>query len=171
MDSWLTYSDFKEKYPDSSLTEPQFTPMAIDAALFIENATRWCASIAAEPEQTELLALCQARLVALSEEVSASWDGVTSVSNHGYTESYASGMDMRSYLGTRQQQIVEQTLSAPVTRWMLYQGGVYRPADAEGRPTDAKTSRRRPDCHHHSHHPQGHCEQELHHSTVRCQLS
>ena len=86
MDSWLTYSDFKEKYPDSSLTEPQFTPMAIDAALFIENATRWCASIAAEPEQTELLALCQARLVALSEEVSASWDGVTSVSNHGYTE-------------------------------------------------------------------------------------
>ena len=53
MDSWLTYSDFKEKYPDSSLTEPQFTPMAIDAALFIENATRWCASIAAEPEQTE----------------------------------------------------------------------------------------------------------------------
>ena len=57
MDSWLTYSDFKEKYPDSSLTEPQFTPMAIDAALFIENATRWCASIAAEPEQTELLAL------------------------------------------------------------------------------------------------------------------
>ena len=38
MDSWLTYSDFKEKYPDSSLTEPQFTPLAIDAALFIENA-------------------------------------------------------------------------------------------------------------------------------------
>ena len=25
------------------------------------------------------------------------------------------------------QQIVEQTLSAPVTRWMLYQGGVYHP--------------------------------------------
>lgn len=98
-----------------------------DTELFIENATRWCASIAAEPEQTELLALCQARLVALSEEVSASWDGVTSVSNHGYTESYASGMDMQSYLGARQQQIVEQTLSAPVTRWMLYQGGVYHP--------------------------------------------
>ena len=65
--------------------------------------------------------------MALSEEVSASWDGVTSVSNHGYTESYASGMDMQSYLGARQQQIVEQTLSAPVTRWMLYQGGVYHP--------------------------------------------
>jgi len=170
MDSWLTYSDFKEKYPDSSLTEPQFTPMAIDAALFIENATRWCASIAAKPEQTELLALCQARLVALSEEVSASWDGVTSVSNHGYTESYASGMDMQYYLGTRQQQIVEQTLSAPVTR-CTRAACTTRPADAEGRPTDAKTSRRRPDCHHHSHHPQGHCARELHHSTVRCQLS
>lgn len=34
---------------------------------------------------------------------------------------------MQSYLGARQQQIVEQTLSAPVTRWMLYQGGVYHP--------------------------------------------
>ena len=40
MDSWLTYSDFKEKYPDSSLTEPQFTPMAIDAALFVPQLGR-----------------------------------------------------------------------------------------------------------------------------------
>lgn len=127
MDSWLTYSQFKEQYPGSSLTEAQFTPLAIDSAFFIENATRWCASIAAEPEQLELLAQCQARLVALSEEVNASWDGVTSVNNHGYTESYASGMDLQAYLGTRQQQIVTQTLSAPATRWMLYQGGVYHP--------------------------------------------
>lgn len=127
MDSWLTYPEYLAQHPGSALTEAEFTPRAVDAAFFIENATRWCASIAAEPEQTELLALCQARLVALSEEVSASWDGVTSVSNHGYTESYASGMDMQSYLGARQQQIVEQTLSAPVTRWMLYQGGMYHP--------------------------------------------
>lgn len=127
MNSWLTYSRFKELYPDSSLTEVQFTPRSVDTALFIENATRWCASLAKEPDQLELLAQCQARLVALSEEVSASWDGVTSVSNHGYTESYASGMDMQAYLGARQQQIVNQVLSAPATRWMLYQGGVYHP--------------------------------------------
>ena len=82
---------------------------------------------AKEPEQLALLAQCQARLVALSEEVSASWDGVTSVSNHGYTESYASGMDMQAYLGKRQSQIVHEVLSAPSTRWMLYQGGVYHP--------------------------------------------
>ena len=54
---------------------------------------------------------------------------MTSVSNHGYTESYASGMDMRSYLGTRQQQIVEQTLSARSLAWMLYQAAcTTRPA-------------------------------------------
>lgn len=127
MDSWLTYSDFKEKYPDSSLTEEIFTRMAVEAAFFIENATHWCASIAEEPEQLKLLSLCQARLVALCEEVSANWDGVTSVNNHGYTESYASGTDLQAYLGARQRQIVEQTLSAPATRWLLYPGGVYHP--------------------------------------------
>ena len=127
MDSWLTYSQFKEQHPGSSLTEAQFTPLAVDAAFFIENATRWCASLAEEPEQRELLAQCQARLVALSEEVGASWDGVTSVNNHGYTESYASGMDKQAYLGKQQSQIVNEVLSAPATRWMLYQGGVYHP--------------------------------------------
>lgn len=127
MDHWLTYSQFKEQYPGSGLTEDQFRPLALDAALFINSATRWCASLAAEPEQREILLQCQARLVALSEEVNASWDGITSVSNHGYTESYASGMDMQAYLGAQQQRIVDQTLSAPATRWMLYQGGAYRP--------------------------------------------
>lgn len=63
----------------------------------------------------------------LAEEVNASWDGVTSVNNHGYSESYASGMDLQAYLGQRQQQIVAQTLSAPATRWMIYAGGVYHP--------------------------------------------
>ena len=127
MDSWLTYSAYKAQYPGAALTETEFQTRAVDAALFIESATRWCASLAEEPEQRELLAQCQARLVALSEEVSASWDGVTSVNNHGYTESYASGMDMQAYLGKRQSQIVDEVLSAPVTRWMLYQGGVYHP--------------------------------------------
>ena len=113
MDSWLTYPEYLAQHPGSALTETEFTPRAVDAAFFIESAT--------------LLAQCQSRLVALSEEVSASWDGVTSVSNHGYTESYASGMDMQAYLGKRQSQIVNEVLSAPSTRRMLYQGGVYHP--------------------------------------------
>ena len=49
------------------------------------------------------------------------------MNNHGYSESYASGMDLQAYLGQRQQQIVAQTLSAPATRWMIYAGGVYHP--------------------------------------------
>ena len=72
MDGWLTYSDYKAKYPDTALTEAAFQSRAVDAAFFIENATRWCANIAEEPEQLDLLAQCQARLIALSEEVSAS---------------------------------------------------------------------------------------------------
>ena len=127
MDSWLTYSEYLAQYPGSALTEVEFTPRAVDAAFFIESATRWCASLAEEPEQLALLAQCQSRLVALSEEVSASWDGVTSVNNHGYTESYASGMDTQAYLGKRQSQIVNEVLSAPSTRWMLYQGSMYHP--------------------------------------------
>lgn len=127
MDSWLTYAQFKEQYPGSGLTEEQFTSRAVDAAFFIDNTTRWCASLAEGPEQLNLLAQCQARLVALSEEVNASWDGITSVSNHGYTESYASGMDLQSYLGKRQSQVVNEVLSAPATRWMLYRGGAYHP--------------------------------------------
>ena len=116
MDSWLTYPEYLAQHPGSALTEAEFTPRAVDAAFFIESATRWCASLAEELEQLALLAQCQSRLVALSEEVSASWDGVTSVSNHGYTESYASGMDMQAYLGKRQSQIVNEVLSAPSTR-------------------------------------------------------
>lgn len=127
MDGWLTYAGYIEQYPNTALTEAAFQPRAVDAAFFIENATRWCASIAEEPEQLALLAQCQARLIALSEEANASWDGITSVNNHGYSESYASGMDLQAYLGQRQQQIVDQVLSAPATRWMLYQGTSYRP--------------------------------------------
>ena len=81
MDSWLTYPEYLAQHPGSALTEAEFTPRAVDAAFFIENATRWRASLAKEPEQLALLAQCQSRLVALSEEVSASWDGVTSVLN------------------------------------------------------------------------------------------
>ena len=68
-----------------------------------------------------------AGLVYLASGLDTAWDGVTSVTNHGYTESYASGLDKQVYLGRQQQRIVTEVLSAPVTRWMLYQGGAYRP--------------------------------------------
>lgn len=127
MDSWLTFSDFNAIYPDSGLTEPQFTQLAADAVFSIMEATHWRANTAADEDSLAQLQACQARLVQLAEGMDTGWDGVTSVSNHGYTESYASGTDQQNYLQQRQRQIIEQTLSAPATRWMLYQGGVYHP--------------------------------------------
>ena len=56
MDSWLTYPEYLAQHPGSALTEAEFTPRAVDAAFFIESATRWCASLAEEPEQLALLA-------------------------------------------------------------------------------------------------------------------
>ena len=122
MNSWLTYPEFTARYPGAALTEADFTPLAADAALFILGATRWCAGLADTEEQINQLRECQARLVYLASGLDTAWDGVTSVNNHGYTESYASGLDKQAYLGRQQQWI-----SAPVTRWMLYQGGAYRP--------------------------------------------
>lgn len=127
MNSWLTYPEFTARYPGAALTEADFTPLAADAALFILGATRWCAGLADTEEQINQLRECQARLVYLASGLDTAWDGVTSVNNHGYTESYASGLDKQAYLGRQQQWIVTEVLSAPVTRWMLYQGWAYRP--------------------------------------------
>lgn len=127
MNSWLTYPEFTARYPGAALTEADFTPLAADAALFILGATRWCAGLADTEEQINQLRECQARLVYLASGLDTAWDGVTSVNNHGYTESYASGLDKQAYLGRQQQRIVTEVLSAPVTRWMLYQGGAYCP--------------------------------------------
>lgn len=127
MDNWLTYEEYTSRYPEDALSEASFPPLACDAALFILGATRWTAVLADTEEQTDALRECQARLVHLAGSLGMGWDGVTSVSNHGYTESYATGMDKQAYLGTQQLRIVEQTLSAPATRWMLYRGASYRP--------------------------------------------
>ena len=104
MNSWLTYPEFTARYPGAALTEADFTPLAAAAALFILGATRWCAGLADTEEQINQLRECQARLVYL-----------------------ASGLDKQAYLGRQQQWLVTEVLSAPVTRWMLYQGGAYRP--------------------------------------------
>lgn len=127
MGSWLTYPDFTALYPDSALTETQFTQLASEAWFSIMEATHWRASLAVAEGTVAQLQSCQARLVHLAEGLDTDWDGVNSVSNHGYTESYASGTDRQSYLQKRQRQIIAQVLSTPTTRWMLYEGGVYHP--------------------------------------------
>lgn len=127
MDNWLTYEEYASRYPEDALSEASFPPLACDAALFILGATRWTAVLADTEKQIGALRECQARLVHLAGSLGTDWNGVTSVNNHGYTESYASGMDKQAYLGTQQLRIVEQTLSAPATRWMLYRGASYRP--------------------------------------------
>lgn len=127
MDNWLTYPEYVSRFPSTPLTEAEFPTLAGDAALFILGATRWTATLADTEEQINLLRNCQARLVQLAAGLDADWDGVSSVSNHGYTESYASGMDKQAYLGKRQQQIVNEVLSAPSTRWMLCRSACYRP--------------------------------------------
>lgn len=127
MDSWLTYEEYTSRYPEDALSVASFPRLAGDAALFILGATRWTAVLADTEEQIGALRDCQAKLVHLSGSLGTDWDGVTSVSNHGYTESYATGMDKQAYLGAQQLRIVEQTLSAPATRWMLYRGASYRP--------------------------------------------
>lgn len=126
--SWLTFAEYQSRYPGSVLTEAQFAPLAQDAALCIENATHWTASLAKNGPEWDQLAECQAQLVHLTASIDAGWDGVTSVNNHGYTESYASGMDIQNYLGQQQIAIIRRTLSAPATRWMLWQGsGIGHP--------------------------------------------
>lgn len=130
MDSWITYAEYTARYPDTTLTEAGFIPVAADAALVIMDATHWRAAIADDDESLARLQDCQAQLLHLSTGMGSAgggWDGVSSVSNHGYTESYASGADQQTYLQRQQLQIIERTLGAPATRWMLYQGGVYRP--------------------------------------------
>lgn len=66
MESWLTFADYQAQHPDASLTEAQFELLARDAALFIENATRWCASLAQTDGEKALLSTCQAQLVELA---------------------------------------------------------------------------------------------------------
>ena len=77
MESWLTFADYPAQHPDASLTEAQFELLARDAALFIENATRWCASLAQTDGEKALLSTCQAQLVELAAGVETGWDGVT----------------------------------------------------------------------------------------------
>lgn len=128
MDGWLTHEAYQKRYPGSTLDEASFTAAATDAWFCIQEATHWRASLAASEAEKALLAECQAQLVHLAvESPLPNWDGVASVNNHGYSETYASGQDIQAYLRQQQAAIVARVLRAPATAWMLYAGGVYRP--------------------------------------------
>lgn len=133
MDSWLTYTDYQERCPDTTLPEAEFRQLAAKAALEIEGATHWRAVLAALPEEISQLAECQAQLVTLmcslggDSAAQASLSGVTSVNNHGYSESYAAAQSTQAAIQQQQDQLILRVLSAPATRWMIYAGAVYHP--------------------------------------------
>ena len=122
MDSWLTYTDYQERCPDTTLTEAEFRQLAAKAALEIEGATHWRAVLAALPEEISQLAECQAQLVTLmcslggDSAVQASLSGVTSVNNHGYSESYAAAQSTQAAIQQQQDQLILRVLSAPALR-------------------------------------------------------
>lgn len=130
MESWLTYPEYQAICPDNTVADADFPALASAAALCIESQTHWRACTADDPEQLAILAQCQAQLIRLNATAQSSVDaglsGVTSVNNHGYSESYASAQQMQAALEQQRRQIVHQALSAPQTRWMLYNGGAYR---------------------------------------------
>ena len=77
-------------------------------------------------QDCEALLLSDAAARQLTAEVSSEGT-VTSSSNDGYTESYASAADLRKEAATRDRETVRQALGGPATSWMLYAGGVYHP--------------------------------------------
>lgn len=131
VDSWLTYADYCA-YGYADIAESDFPRAAAQATLQIMEATHWRASIAADPvslkhlQDCEALLICEAAKQALVEESSGS-GAVTSSSNDGYSESYASAADTRKEYRARYAQLIRQTLGAPGAAWMLLAGAVYHP--------------------------------------------
>lgn len=130
-DSWLNYADYCA-YGYADIAESDFPRAAAQATMQIMDATHWRASIAADAVSIKHLQDCEALLIsevtkqARVEESSGS-GAVTSSSNDGYSESYASASDTRKEYTARYTQIIRQTLGAPGANWMLLAGAVYHP--------------------------------------------
>lgn len=128
---WLDYPDYKDRYPDSDLSESVYSALSDEAQLRIRAATSWRCDSAETPEELAALADAQAQLVlrlsaagAVGSRITAS--GLTSVSNHGYSESY-SAAQAAAQLDTECNSVILAALAGPATRWMIYRGGVYHP--------------------------------------------
>lgn len=131
--SWLTFESFAALYPGTGVSEETFPAYAAAAEMAINEATYWRAQTACDAASLAALSTCEAQLIKLAEDagtdnaVQSSLSGVTGVSNHGYSESYASAADTLAAAERQRRQIIHAALSGPATRWMLYAGGVYHP--------------------------------------------
>lgn len=131
--SWLSFESFQARHPDSGLSCAEFAALAGKAELAINEATFWRAATASDPVSLAALGECVAQLIELAmttsadSAIGASLSGVTSVNNHGYTESYANASQTLAAVEQQQKRIIRSALAGPGTRWMLYAGGVYHP--------------------------------------------
>ena len=130
-DGWLNHEQY-QAYGYETIEATDFPRLSARATLTILELTHWRAATAADAASLKALQDCEALL--LSEAAArqltaeASSEGtVTSSSNDGYTESYASAADLRKEAATRDRETVRQALGGPATSWMLYAGGVYHP--------------------------------------------
>lgn len=130
-DSWLSFEDYCA-YGYETVDEAAFPRMAARATLLIMEFTHWRAAIAKDAKSLQALQDCEALLISdamtrsLASESSGS-GAITSSSNDGYSESYASAADQRKEAELRDRKTIMQALGGPATAWMVYAGGVYHP--------------------------------------------
>lgn len=130
-DGWLNHEQY-QAYGYETIEAADFPRLSARATLTILELTHWRAATRCGRCQLESLAgLRGAAPFGCSSPAAdrrASSEGtVTSSSNDGYTESYASAADLRKEAATRDRETVRQALGGPATSWMLYAGGVYHP--------------------------------------------
>lgn len=130
-DGWLTYTQYQE-YGYEAIAETAFAQMSARATLLVMETTHWRAAAAQDEKCVKALQDCEALLLSdaaarqQAEQTSGSGT-ITSASNDGYSESYASAADLRKEAARRDQETIRRALGGPATSWMLYAGGVYHP--------------------------------------------
>lgn len=130
-DSWLSYEEYTA-YGYRPVEAGDFPQAAAQAALLILERTHWRAAIAKDAKSLQALQDCEALLIsdaaARAQAAEGSANGtVTSSSNDGYSESYASAADLRREATLQDAQTIARVLGGPATGWMLYEGGIYHP--------------------------------------------
>ena len=130
-DGWLTHAEYQADGYES-VDDAAFPQFAARATLLIMETTHWRAAAARDDKCRKALQECEALLIsdAVARQTAAEASGngtVTSASNDGYSESYASAADMRKEAAIRNQETIRQALGGPSTSWMLYAGGAYHP--------------------------------------------
>lgn len=130
-DGWLNFTQYAA-YGYEAVEEAAFPRVSARATLLIMEVTHWRAAAAKDAACIKALQDCEALLISdavtRSQAIEASGNGmVTSASNDGYSESYASAADIRKEASARDRETIHQALGSPATAWMLYAGGVYHP--------------------------------------------